>query len=75
MDEKDAAAAPYGVNGTNGINGEHAEIEKPPITEKDQVEMPSGELIQDPDAHLSEEEKIAAVRSPPHARNNGMRSS
>lgn len=62
MDEKDTAAAQNGVNGTNGVNGEHSEIEKPPVAEKDQVEMPSGEIIPDPDAHLSEEERIAAVR-------------
>jgi hypothetical protein len=62
MDEKDTMAAQNGVNGTNGVNGKHSEIEKPPIAEKDEVEMPSGEIIPDPDAHLSEEERIAAVR-------------
>lgn len=60
MDEKNTELPQNGVNGTNGLNGE-SEIHKPEYAEKDTVEMPSGEVIHDPDAHLSEEEKIAAV--------------
>jgi hypothetical protein len=58
--------AQTGVNGTNGANGadgaqHHFEDGLPSKNEKDLIGMPSGELIPDPDANLTEAERIAAV--------------
>jgi hypothetical protein len=48
----------YGANGTQ----QHSEDGLPSKNEKELIGMPSGELIPDPDANLTEAEKIANVR-------------
>jgi len=56
MDEK---GLQNGANGTDGVNGKN---DLPIKIQADVVPMPSGEITADPDAHLTEAEKAAAVR-------------
>lgn len=60
MDQKDAMST---QSGRNGFNGEHSQIDDEKLDPSEAQFEPTAraELPPDPDAHLTKEEKIAAV--------------